>query len=193
MSMLSTWRGYAPGLIAVTLLAWASIELHTLPQLAAVSALMIAIVLGMLLRNTVGLPAACAPGIRFSLRRILRFAIVLLGFQLSARQIAEVGGMGLFVVVVTLAVAFCFTKMARPAAGSGSKALELDCGGDIDLRRVRHCGHQRSDGRQRRRCRLRHRSGDVVRLRFHAALSGGRCVDAYAGAGVWFVGRSVHS
>ena len=55
-----------PGLIAVTLLAWASIELHTLPQLAAVSALMIAIVLGMLVRNTVGIPAACAPGIRFS-------------------------------------------------------------------------------------------------------------------------------
>ena len=38
MSALSTWRGYAPGLIAVTLLAWASVELHTLPQLAAATA-----------------------------------------------------------------------------------------------------------------------------------------------------------
>jgi uncharacterized integral membrane protein (TIGR00698 family) len=129
MSALSTWRGYAPGLIAVTLLAWASIELHTLPQLAAVSALMIAIVLGMLVRNTVGLPAACAPGIRFSLRRILRFAIVLLGFQLSARQIAEVGGMGLFVVAVTLAAAFCFTTWLGRRLGVDRKLSELIAAG----------------------------------------------------------------
>ena len=73
------------GLIAVTLLAWASIALHSLPQFASISALMIAIVLGMLVRNTVGVPAACAPDTRFSLRRILRLSIMLLGFQLSAR------------------------------------------------------------------------------------------------------------
>ncbi len=81
-----------PGLIAVTMLAWASIALHSLPQFASISALMIAIVLGMLVRNTVGVPATCAPGIRFSLKRILRFSIMLLGFQLSVRQIMEVGG-----------------------------------------------------------------------------------------------------
>jgi len=129
MNTLTTWRGYAPGLIAVTLLAWASIQLHTLPQLAAVSALMIAIVLGMLVRNSVGLPAACAPGIRFSLRRILRFAIVLLGFQLSARQIAEVGGMGLFVVAVTLAAAFCFTTWLGRRLGVDRKLSELIAAG----------------------------------------------------------------
>ena len=129
MSALSTWRGYAPGLIAVTLLAWASIQLHTLSQLAAVSALMIAIVLGMLARNTVGIPAACAPGIRFSLRRILRFAIVLLGFQLSARQIAEVGGMGLFVVALTLAAAFCFTTWLGRRLGVDRKLSELIAAG----------------------------------------------------------------
>jgi uncharacterized integral membrane protein (TIGR00698 family) len=129
MSALSTWRGYAPGLIAVTLLAWASIELHTLPQLSAVSALMIAIVLGMLVRNTVGIPAACAPGIRFSLRRVLRFAVVLLGFQLSVRQIAEVGATGLFVVAVTLAAAFCFTTWLGRRLGVDRKLSELIAAG----------------------------------------------------------------
>jgi uncharacterized integral membrane protein (TIGR00698 family) len=98
-----------PGLIAVTLLAWASVALHSLPQFASISALMIAIVLGLVVRNTVGVPAACAPGIRFSLRRILRFAIVLLGFQLSGREILEVGGKGLLIVATTLAAAFAFT------------------------------------------------------------------------------------
>ena len=40
-----------PGLLAVTLLAWASVALHSLPQFASISALMIAIVLGLLVRN----------------------------------------------------------------------------------------------------------------------------------------------
>jgi uncharacterized integral membrane protein (TIGR00698 family) len=129
MNALSTWRGYAPGLIAVTLLAWASMELHTLPRLAAVSALMIAIVLGMVVRNTAGIPAACAPGIRFSLRRLLRLAVMLLGFQLSARQIAEVGGKGFFVVAVTLASAFCFTTWLGRRLGVDRKLSELIAAG----------------------------------------------------------------
>jgi uncharacterized integral membrane protein (TIGR00698 family) len=133
MSTLSTWPRYvsalAPGLIAVTLLAWAAIEFHTLPQLAAVSALMIAIVLGMLVRNTVGIPAACAPGLRFSLRRILRLAVMLLGFQLSARQIAEVGGMGLFVVALTLTAAFCFTTWLGRRLGVCPKLSQLIAAG----------------------------------------------------------------
>jgi uncharacterized integral membrane protein (TIGR00698 family) len=118
-----------PGLLAVTLLAWASLALHSLPQFAAISALMIAIVLGMLVRNTVGVPAACAPGIKFSLRRILRFAIVLLGFQLSARQIAEVGGKGLLIVAVTLAAAFAFTTWLGKRLGVDRKLSELIAAG----------------------------------------------------------------
>jgi uncharacterized integral membrane protein (TIGR00698 family) len=118
-----------PGLIAVTLLAWASIALHSLPQFAAISALMIAIVLGILVRNTIGVPAACVPGIRFSLRRILRFAIVLLGFQLSARQIAEVGGKGLLIVAVTLAAAFAFTTWLGKRLGVDRKLAELIAAG----------------------------------------------------------------
>ncbi len=98
-----------PGLIAVSLVAAASLYLHSLPQFASISALMIAIVLGMLVRNTAGLPAACDAGVRFAVRRILRVAVVLLGFQLSGRQIAEVGGKGMLVVAATLAAAFAFT------------------------------------------------------------------------------------
>lgn len=118
-----------PGLIAVTLLAWASVSLHSLPQFAAISALMIAIVLGMLVRNTVGVPAACTPGIRFSLRRILRFAIVLLGFQLSGRQIAEVGPTGLLIVAVTLTAAFGFTVWLGKRLQVDRKLTELIAAG----------------------------------------------------------------
>jgi uncharacterized integral membrane protein (TIGR00698 family) len=118
-----------PGLLAVTLLAWASIAIHSLPQFAAISALMIAIVLGMLVRNTVGVPAACAPGIRFALRRILRFAIVLLGFQLSGRQIMEVGPTGLIIIVATLGAAFAFTTWLGRRLGVDPKLSELIAAG----------------------------------------------------------------
>jgi len=118
-----------PGLIAVALLAWASIALHSLPQFAQISALMIAIVLGMLVRNTVGVPAACAPGIRFSLRRILRLSIVLLGFQLSVRQIAEVGGKGLLIVAITLVGAFAFTTWLGRRLGVDRKLSQLIAAG----------------------------------------------------------------
>jgi uncharacterized integral membrane protein (TIGR00698 family) len=117
------------GVFAVTLLAWASIALHSLPAFAKISALMIAIVLGMLVRNTVGVPAACAPGIRFSLRRILRLSIMLLGFQLSARQILDVGGKGLFIVAVTLAGAFAFTTWLGKRLGVDRKLSQLIAAG----------------------------------------------------------------
>src|ERR1700761_4419819 len=117
------------GLAAVTLLAWVSVTLHSLPQFASISALMIAIVLGMLVRNTIGVPAACAPGIRFALRRILRFAVVLLGFQLSGRQILEVGGTGLLIVALTLGGAFLFTTWLGKRLRVDPKLSELIAAG----------------------------------------------------------------
>jgi uncharacterized integral membrane protein (TIGR00698 family) len=117
------------GLAAVTLLAWVAVALHSLPQFAAISALMIAIVLGMLVRNTIGVPAVCAPGVRFALRRILRFAVVLLGFQLSGRQILEVGGTGLLVVAATLGAAFTFTTWLGKQLGVDRKLSQLIAAG----------------------------------------------------------------
>ncbi len=118
-----------PGLIAATLLAWASIALPALRPFAAISPLMIAIVLGIVVRNTVGVPAACAPGIRFSLRRILRLAVMLLGFQLSAAQIAEVGAKGMAIVAVTLFAAFLFTTWLGKRLGVDGKLSELIAAG----------------------------------------------------------------
>ena len=48
-----------------------------------ISAIMIAILLGILIRNTIALPEKFQPGIRFGLVRILRLGIVLLGIRLT--------------------------------------------------------------------------------------------------------------
>ncbi len=64
--------------------------------------MIMAIVLGAFVHNVVGSPAAATEGVTFSLRRILRFAIVLLGLQITAQQAAEVGGAGIAMIAMGL-------------------------------------------------------------------------------------------
>jgi|SRR6516162_3939010 uncharacterized membrane protein YadS len=54
-------------------------------------------------------PGTFKPGVIFSMRRILRFAIVLLGLQLSFAQLVKVSTVGLAIIAVTLAATFVFT------------------------------------------------------------------------------------
>ena len=97
-----------PGLIYSGALALLSIALaKMLSRHVAISPLILAIVVGMLFRNVTGLPEIFKAGTEFSLKRILRIAIVLLGLKLSISEIASVGSRGLIVVVagVTLTLA----------------------------------------------------------------------------------------
>lgn len=64
-----------------------------------VSAIMMAILLGILIRNTVGLSAAFLPGVRFGLVRVLRAGIVLLGIRLSFSQLSAIGLQSLPVII----------------------------------------------------------------------------------------------
>ncbi len=72
-----------------------------------VGAPVVAIVLGVLLSSWTARHAALAPGIALAGRTVLQVAVVLLGAQLSLRQIAAVGLTSLPVMVGTLAV--CLT------------------------------------------------------------------------------------
>lgn len=88
-----------PGLILALVLAFAGqylskfigIDLMGLPK-SPVSAIMMAIILGIIIRNTISLPESFQPGIRFGLVRVLRLGIVLLGIRLS---LGDVGAYGL--------------------------------------------------------------------------------------------------
>lgn len=52
------------------------------------------------------LPPRCQPGVGFAGRTVLRFAIVLLGFQLSATQILAIGVGGIAIVGCVVAIIF---------------------------------------------------------------------------------------
>lgn len=98
-----------PGVALTAAIAAAAYRLRLLPAIGALSPMILAILLGVGLRNLFGAPAWAAPGIAFSLRKILRFAIALLGLQLSAAQIIDVGFTGLAIIAATLVATFCFT------------------------------------------------------------------------------------
>jgi len=68
-----------------------------------ISFILVAIVLGMIIRNTVGLSDIFSPGLQFSLKKLLRLGIILLGIRLSIVDVLEIGGFGIPIVVGAVA------------------------------------------------------------------------------------------
>jgi uncharacterized integral membrane protein (TIGR00698 family) len=99
-----------PGLALAVALAAAATGLAALPwaQQVGLSALILAIVGGMLIGNTVYRPlqAACGPGVGLAKQRLLRLGIVLFGLRLTFQDIAAVGMAGVLVDAVMLCSTF---------------------------------------------------------------------------------------
>jgi uncharacterized integral membrane protein (TIGR00698 family) len=70
-----------------------------------VSAVPVAVLLGLVVRNLIGLPAVYEPGLKLCIRFLLRFGIVLLGLRLSLGAVSLVGLAALPVIVVCIASA----------------------------------------------------------------------------------------
>ena len=68
----------------------------------------VAIVLGLLLRNSFGLPSTLTPGLKFCVTTVLRLGIVLVGIRLSAFDVARLGVAGLPVVLAAVAAGIVF-------------------------------------------------------------------------------------
>ena len=73
-----------------------------------ISGVPVAIVLGLVLRNTFGLPAALTPGLKFCVTTVLRLGIVLVGIRLSAFDVARLGIAGLPVVLAAITAGLVF-------------------------------------------------------------------------------------
>jgi uncharacterized integral membrane protein (TIGR00698 family) len=118
-----------PGLALTFGIAAAAFGLRLIPGVSVLSPMILAILIGITFHNLIGTPARARPGITFSLRRILRFAIILLGLQLTAAQIAEVGATGIALIVVVLVASFVFTKWFGGLIGVDGKLAELIAAG----------------------------------------------------------------
>ncbi|MGZ5928746.1 MAG: YeiH family protein [Rhizomicrobium sp.] len=114
-----------PGLALTAGIALLAFALRQTPGVGMFSPMILATVIGMLFHNLVGTPAICRPGVVFSLKKILRLGIILLGFQLMLSQVAAVGVVGVGIILVTLAATFVFTKTLGRVMGVDPKLAEL--------------------------------------------------------------------
>ena len=128
-----------PGLILALILAFTGqllsdfigIDLMGLPR-SPISAIMMAILLGILIRNTVTLPESFQPGIRFGLVRVLRVGIVLLGIRLSLGEVGAIGLQSLPVIIgAVLAALLIVTYFGRRLGLSGRLGTLIAVGTSI--------------------------------------------------------------
>jgi uncharacterized integral membrane protein (TIGR00698 family) len=121
--------GVWPGLALTAAIAAMAFALRQISFVSVLSPIILSIALGMTLRNLTGVPALAQPGITLSMRRILRFAIVLLGLQLTASQLVEVGATGIAIIALTLVATFLFTVQLGRLIGVDRKLAELIAAG----------------------------------------------------------------
>lgn len=92
---------FVPGLLLCALAVAVALAVNA--ALPGASPLIIAIVLGIALTNTVRLPESTTPGITFAAKKLLRVGIVFLGLQLVLSDIAALGVPMLLVIVCIVA------------------------------------------------------------------------------------------
>ena len=105
-----------PGLVVVILLAVISIWLSDLIgvslmgfEKSPISAVMICLVLGLVIRNVFKLPTFLNVGFKFSVKKLLRLGIILLGIRLSIFSVFELGLIGIPIVLICIISALLIT------------------------------------------------------------------------------------
>lgn len=113
---LLLWRERSAGLLLTAAVAGASMLAVTLPWMQAhgLSALTLAIVLGMLVGNTVypRIGGACGPGVGYAKHWLLRAGIVLYGARLTFQDIGHVGAEGLLIDLLVVCSTFALAWWA---------------------------------------------------------------------------------
>lgn len=82
-----------------------------------VSAISVAVVLGLIVANTVGLGVRFEAGLRWTVRWVLRLGIILVGLKLSVIDVLQVGAVGIPMVAAIVAAALASTLWIARRAG----------------------------------------------------------------------------
>ena len=120
------WAGLMlPGISLALALAWAGYSLSELlghllkydPGKSPISPVTVAVLLGMLVRNTIGVPKTFEAGLRLCIKSVLRLGIVVLGLTLSVKAIGSEVVAGLPVIVCCIATALLLVTFINRALG----------------------------------------------------------------------------
>jgi uncharacterized integral membrane protein (TIGR00698 family) len=118
-----------PGLLLAAAVSTSGYLLRRFPGMTTFSPLILAILIGTAFHNLIGTPAFAKAGVTFSLRRLLRIGIILLGFQLTIPEVIEVGSRGILIIAATLAATFAFTLWMGKLLGVDDKLAQLIAAG----------------------------------------------------------------
>lgn len=119
-----------PGVAVATVIAIVAYELHALPVPPfsigdpvrhPIDAMLIAIVLGMVVRNAIGLPARLAPGVKYCVTALMALGVVLMGAKLDFFDVVRTSGTALIASVICVAVALGMTVWLCRRFGVGQK------------------------------------------------------------------------
>lgn len=115
-------KTYGPGLVFVGGVTFVGFVIHW--NFETISPLVASLLLGVLIGNSILIPKIFVSGQKFAAKRVLRFGIVLLGTQLALKQVVDLGGRELIVVIGVVALTFLGTLWLGPRLGV-SKSLSL--------------------------------------------------------------------
>ena len=103
-------KKYLPGILLSFGIAAVSIFLGGLLPLIGSSVL--AIVFGIVLNNSMKLPAMFQEGLSYSGKKLLQYSIIFLGFSMSIGQVSETGISSLRISLITILIAFLAAYLA---------------------------------------------------------------------------------
>ncbi len=102
----------APGLLLAIFVAWVATLLSRWLGIALfgmesspISPILVTVLLGLIIRNTIGLPACYREGLTFCVKVILRVGVALLGLRLSLMALGQIGLYALPIVIGCISVA----------------------------------------------------------------------------------------
>lgn len=101
-------------LIGIILAEWIGQWVNSLQGLpnessSPISSIFVAIILGLLVRNVLGLQQLFKDGVAFSIKFILRFGIILLGIRLSFIDVVKLGAWGIPIILACVATGLLIT------------------------------------------------------------------------------------
>ncbi|MCT4619439.1 MAG: putative sulfate exporter family transporter [Marinisporobacter sp.] len=119
-------KKYIPGLIFVFMIGALSKLLNEwMSEVLQLEALTIGIVLGMVIKNTFGLKESLDLGVKFSLKKLLKVGIVLLGFKLNFFAIANLGPRVLLMVIAVVCSVLVFVNLLGKVFKTDTKLATL--------------------------------------------------------------------
>ncbi|MEL7565417.1 MAG: YeiH family protein [Dehalobacterium sp.] len=120
-------KNIIPGMLFTSILAYISLLIPSISFLSQlhINSLIIAIIFGMIIKNCFTIPSFLEPGINYAFKKILRFAIILLGFKLSLGDVGQIGGKGILLVIVVTGATLFFTNWLGKRMGMDPRLAVL--------------------------------------------------------------------